>query len=343
MSRKFVPIMTLMAGLLVLACTEPNKQSASSYREVQTYSIEQFMKTITIDGAAFSPDAKEIIYSSNASGVYNVYSTLVAGGEPRQLTNSQGESYFILSYFPNDNRILLESDRGGNELFHIFLRSEDGTLKDLTPGEKTRVVFHGWSYDDKSFFYGSNERNPRQMDLYKMDLETFMPQIIYQNDSGFRFTPIFPSGQHYFPGISPDKRYLALYETHSNFDSDMYLYDLESKELKHLSPHEGEIEHFPQTFSPDGKSLYYLTDRGREFMYLMQYDIASGKSEKVEEADWDINYCLFSRGGKYRVSAINSDAQMEIKIYETANNKPVSLPEFPRGVITAVTFRRMII
>jgi len=297
----------------------------SDYREVNQYTIEQFMNTVSIGGSSFSADEGMILFSSNRTGIYNAFTIPVGGGEPEQITESEDDAIFALGFFPDDNRILLSSDKGGNEIYHIYLRHEDGTIKDLTPDKGARAVFYGWSYDDKSFFYGSNKRNPQFMDIYEMDIETFTPELVYQNDAG-----------HNLGDISRDKRYFALSKTITEHNSDMYLYDRRSKELKHLTPHEGDINYSPQTFGPDSKNLYYLTDENSEFTYLKQYDIESGNTEIVEQTDWDIWYSYFSRNGKYRIVGINEDAKTVIKVYETATGKLIRLPKLPGGNISSV-------
>lgn len=119
------------------------------------------MNTVRIGGSSFSPDEKQILFFSNKSGIYNAYSVPVKGGAPTQLTNSTKESTFSISYFPTDARILYTYDRGGNENNHIYLRELDGTERDLTPGEKVKANFIGWSHDRKSFYFSTNERDSR--------------------------------------------------------------------------------------------------------------------------------------------------------------------------------------
>lgn len=314
--------LSIIFGVSLLAFLSCQK---SDYREVKQYTIEQFTKTISIGGSSFSHDEKTILFTSNETGIYNAYTIPVEGGEATALTNSEKESISAISFFPNDNRILYRADKGGNEINHIYLRKEDGTTRDLTPGEKARASFYGWSYDKTSFYYGSNKRNPKFMDIYEMDISDFSSKLIFQNDGGYSMGD-----------ISNDKRYIAFSKTITNNNSDMYLYDLTTSEMKYLTPHEGDVSYSPQSFSLDSKYLFYMTDEGSEFTYLNKYDIASSKSEKVEEAPWDIWYTYFSRNDKYRVMAINNDAKTEIKIYETATNKLVPLPNLPSGEITSV-------
>jgi dipeptidyl aminopeptidase/acylaminoacyl peptidase len=297
----------------------------SDYKEVKQYTIEQFMKTEQIAGFSISYDDKMVAYSGNKSGIFNIYSVPTTGGEPVQLTDSKDNSIFILSYFPKDNRILYSSDKGGNEIDHIFLREEDGKIKDLTPEQEAKAIFYDFSHDDNSILFQSNKRDPRFFDIYEMDIKTFEPKLIYKNDSGFNLST-----------ISDDKRYLAFSKTITNDNSEMYIYDNESKELKYISPHTGDINFSPVTFSMDSKSLYFLSDEGSEFTYLKQYIIDSNKSVKTEESKWDITYAYFSKGGKYRLTGINNDGRTEIKIYDGKTGKPVDFPKIPDGDITGV-------
>ena len=313
----------LMFSLILFACQK------SDYREVKQYTIEQFMNTISIGGSSFSADEKAILFSSNQSGIYNAYTVPVAGGEPTQITQSTDNAIFAISFFPDDNRILYRRDQGGNEIYHIYLRNEDGTVQDLTPGENARAQFYGWAHDQKSFFYGSNKRDPRFMDIYEMDIETFTPIMVYQNDAGY-----------FLGAISRDKRYVAFQKVITEHNSDMYLYDTQSQELKYLSPHEGDINYSPQTFCPDSKNLYFLTNEGNEFTYLKRYDLAGGQSEIVEQPEWDVWYTYFSFNGNYRVIGINEDARTVIKVYDTATNQQLSLPKLPGGNITSVNISK---
>lgn len=318
MIRKTACLMVIFS-LIFFACKK------TEYREVNQYTIEQFMDTVSIGGSSFSHGEKTILFSSNKTGIYNAFTIPVEGGEPTQLTYSEDDAIFTLSFFPEDNRILYSSDKGGNEINHIYLRDEDGTVRDLTPEEKEKASFYGWAFDQKSFFYGSNKRDPRFFDIYEMDIETFTPKMIYQNDAGYELA-----------SISRDKKYFAFFKAITTNNFEMYLYDRKTKEMKHLSPHEGDVRYQPQTFSPDSKNLYYLTDEDSEFTYLKRYDIEAGQKDTVEQYDWDIWYTYFSRNGKYRVVGINEDAQTVIKVYDTSTNQPLKLPELPGGNISSV-------
>jgi len=305
---------------------KPRQPEALASRAPRQYSIEQFMDTVRIGGASFSSDEKQILFHSNKSGIFNVYSVGIAGGETKQLTNSTKESTFAVSYFPHDSRFIYTYDKGGNENSHLYLGG-DGPERDLTPGEKTKANFIGWSYDLKTFFYSTNERDARFFDIYEMNPADMKGTLVFKDEAGYGLAD-----------ISNDKRYLAFVKTgDSTTDADIYLFDAQSKELKNITPHQGEIAFSAQSFDPQTRYLYYTTDEGGEFQYLKRYELATGKSTDVERVPWDISTTYFSRNGKYRVTVINQDARTVIKIYNTASGKQVTLPKLPDGDITGVT------
>lgn len=314
-----------LAIATAMACLLGCGRGESPTRRPKQYTIEQFMNTKEIGGSSFSHDEQRILYSSDESGVMNAYAVPVEGGQPVQLTTSSKDSVFAVSYFPADDRILYLSDRGGNEIYHLYLREPDGTVTDLTPWEKARAVFHEWSHDLKSFYFCSNRRDPKFMDVYQVDAATLKPQLVYRNDRGLDLA-----------AVSPDGRHFALIKQNTTHDSDMYLYDRKTKGFKHLTPHTGEISHFPQMFSVDSKSLYFLTDEDSEFAYLKRYELATGQTEKVEEAEWDIMYATLSRSGKYRVTGTNKDGRTAIRVTDTATGQPLALPEMPDAEISSV-------
>ncbi len=305
-----------------------SKPTAAAPHRVRQYTIEQFMDTVRIGGGSFSFDEKQILFHNNKSGIFNVYTVAVSGGEPKQLTSSTKESTFAVSYLPSDTRFIYTYDHGGNENSHLYLRNQDGSERDLTPGEKTKANFLGWAHDRKSFFYSTNERDPKYFDVFEMTVADMKPALIFKDETGYDFAD-----------ISNDKRYLAFSKPgDSTIDSDIFLYDVQQKEMKKITPHTGEVSFNAQAFDPQSKNLYLTTDEGGEFAYLKRYELATGNSAVVEKTAWDIWGTYFSRNGKYRVTIINQDARTVIKIYEAATGKLVPLPKLPGGDITGVTF-----
>jgi len=322
--QKIVGCILLLAGLA--ACTTKESEAPP-----KLYSVAQFMDIVQISGGAFSPDDSKVLISSKETGIFNAVEVDVKTGEQTALTKSIDNAVFGYSYFPKDNRVLYGSDKGGNEITHLFVLS-NGDVVDLIQDSTAKAQFYGWSYNQKLMYYASNSRDKRFFDLYSVQVEgsseekVYPSSVVYKNEKGLN-----PST------ISNDDRYIALSESITTNNSNMYLLDTQTGKSELLSSHEGDVQYDPQYFSLDGGKLIYLTNEGSEFMYLASYDIAIKAKTKLEEASWDIMYSTLSRNGKYRVVAINNDARTEIKIYDESNGGAlVKIDGLPEGDITGV-------
>jgi dipeptidyl aminopeptidase/acylaminoacyl peptidase len=328
--RMFVAAI-LVSCAVTSAFAQTGKPSATEGRSkpVKQYTIEQFLSTLSINGASFSADESRILFSSNKTGIWNVYSVAVTGGEWTQVTNSTTDSTYGVSYFPRDDRILFTRDQGGNELNHLYVRTPDGQERDLTPGDKLKATFAGWTPDGSAFYITSNERDPKFFDVYRYDSKTYDRTLFFKNDGGY-----FPAG------VSDDERWLALVKANTTADNDLYLWDVQKKDVRHLSSHTGDASYSPEAFDPESKYLYYLTNNGSEFTTLRRYSLADGKHEDVEKANWDIVAADISFKGRYRVTAINEDGRTAVKVVETATGKPVALPSIPDGAVSGIVISR---
>ena len=240
-------LLVITLGLLLFySCKEKEKEETAKMEEVQQYSIEQFMDNENAFANGYSSDKSNVLMTSNRSGIYNMYTVPASGGDLKPITQSDSASVFGISYFPDDDRILFRMDGNGDEIYKIYMKDSTG-IQALTPTENVRALFRGWSKDGKSFFYGSNERDPKFMDHYEMDIESFTPKLIYKNEDGMEFG-----------GMSEDRKHIALVKAINTNDSDLYILNTETgKKTKINDTLSGNS---PEDFSPDGKSLYYTTD-----------------------------------------------------------------------------------
>jgi len=321
--KKIHVIILLILIAIFTACTGPTPENTGS-KQIETkkqhnkhYSIEQFMNNKKFRGASFTCDEKKILFNSDQSGIFNIYSVSIVNGMIEPLTASTKESYMLISAFPNDQRILFTADSGGNEINHLFIREKDGTIKDLTPIPDAKAKFKSWSHDLKSFFYTSNKRDPKYMDLYEMEIAEFNSTIFFKNEQGFESFV-----------ISNDKKFIACSKRNNNHDSDVYLFNREKGELINITDQPGEIENSPMQFDLDSKKLYYLSNQDSEFKYVRSYELTTGKNEKVLEKNWDILKFSFSRKGNYQITSINNDAHTETEIFNIKKQEIEHLPEF---------------
>lgn len=317
---------SLAAALLFLVLSCGDKEKEPDTREIGTYTIAQFMDNEAVFGSGFSPDNSKVLVTSNRSGIYNMYTLPSGSVEMTPLTASDSSSVYSISYFPNDERILFRMDGNGDEIYKLFVKDGDDITR-LTPAQNARALFYGWSKEGDTFYYGSNERDPRFSDVYEMDVETFTPKMIFDNSEAYNFG-----------GVSNNGKYIAFSKSINTNDSDLFLYIRDDQSFFKIN--ETQSGNSAQNFSVDDTYLYYTTDVDGEFSVAMRYDIANQTSEKVLEKDWDILGLGFSHNGKYRTVFINEDAANVLEIIETASGNTLDLPDFENAFITGIQFSR---
>jgi dipeptidyl aminopeptidase/acylaminoacyl peptidase len=313
-----LPAMILVCSLLV-SCV------GRKTTEVKQYTIDQFYKNMRIGGGTFNSDETKLLLSSDKSGIFNAYEINLSDTALRQITHSTVETYFALDYVPHTAKILYSADKGGNEIDHLYLLNEDGSTIDLTPGEKEKANFTGWSKDKKSMYYLSNKRDPQYFDFYKMDVGGWKPELIYKYKDGLDFS-----------GISADEKTIALQKTNTTSENQLFLLDRIKNKQTEISDPALPGQYNSSGFSMDGRYFYYITDAGKEFAYLVEYEIVTGNRRTVFETGWDVMYSYASENEKYRVIAINEDAKNTLVIRNNKTGETVDFPKIPDGDILDV-------
>jgi dipeptidyl aminopeptidase/acylaminoacyl peptidase len=324
--RRSISVALVLTILVPLAGCQRAGETTTA-QDVPEYAIQQFLESTSVFGSSFSPDGSKILVSSDESGVFNAYAIPVDGGDMVQLTSSEDDAVLVAGYFRADERFLYSQDVGGNELNHLYVRELDGSVTDLTPGDSLKAMFLGWADDDQTFFVGTNQRDERFFDIYEVSPETYDRTLIYQDETGYELS-----------AISPDKQLLVFSRPNTTNDNDLFLYDRATQEMRHLTPHEGDVAYSGQMFSPDGQSLYMTTDEGSEYSYLVRLDLATGDKEIVFQTDWDVWFAYLSHQDRYLVVGVNEDAQTVLSMFEYPHMEPVDLPSLPGLDVTSAGF-----
>ncbi|MCY1031030.1 S9 family peptidase [Corallococcus sp. BB11-1] len=325
----FLPLLAVAAPPAPASKPAPAAARKPVQRPSRQYTMEQFMGTTEVTDPVFASDEKRVLFSSNATGIYNVASVPVAGGKPTALTHSKTDSVRLVGAFPRDNRFLFERDQGGNEQTHVFVRTPDGKEQDLTPLKKGVAHFIGFSQDESAFYVVTNERDEGAMDVYRHDAKTYARTLLFQNDKGFAVA-----------GVAPDETWVVMNESLTTSDGNVWRYDVATKTLKNLTPHQGAASYRVADIDPVSGELYLLTDDGSEFTRVVRQSKETGKLEEVEKADWDIFATTFSRTGAWRVTALNVDGGTEVRLHDVKAGTQVALPQLPEGVVSDLVFAR---
>lgn len=312
--KSFLKLITVF--FLVISCTDT--------QNIQQYSIETLMSNNRSSGGYFSKDADKLIYSSDKSGIFNIYEVDLSTNEESQLTDSKEESFFVRGYSPNTGEVIYSADKGGNENSHIYLIREGNSI-DLTPGENTKASYVGWTNDELGMYIISNSRDPRFFDLYKIDIVTLKSEMVFKNDSGYNLN-----------SISNNDRYLVLSLNLSRSEQKLFLYDVKSKQQVEISNQAANFS--GQNFDKNDENYFYTTNYDSEFYYLMSYNLKNGERSTVYKTNWDVAFSYLSKNNSYRVIAVNEDAQNKLTIKNMSDQSDLNLIGFENMNINSVGF-----
>ncbi|KQX15864.1 alpha/beta fold hydrolase [Flavobacterium sp. Root420] len=322
MKKKFI-IIGVFSLLIFNSCKkEENKEEA---RISKQYAVEDFYDTKAIGAAGFNKDETKILINSNVTGIANLYELNLADTTSVALTKSKTESNYAVDYLPGSSKFIYSSDKGGNENTHLYLMNRtDASVKDITPWPNSANSFVGWSLDKKNMYISSNKRDVKYFDIMKLDTLSWKPAILYKNETGL--TPSV---------ISKTERYIALTKEITTDKNELHIYDSKTKTTKKISS-DKEASWIPMAFEKNDSIFYYSTNDDSQFSYLVKYNLNTGKSEKIFEDKWDVNYMSLSENEKYHIVFINDDGKNKVILFDHKTGKKIDFPDLKDGDVQNV-------
>jgi dipeptidyl aminopeptidase/acylaminoacyl peptidase len=315
----------ILAIMIVFALSGCKNQQSPQSKEIKQYSADQLYSNENIGGIAFNSDESKVLVNSNKTGIENLYALSISDTSMQPLTHSVKESLYGIGYLPGTESYLYSSDQGGNENDHIFLKKPGSdSAVDITPWPGSKNYMHSWTTDKKGMFLLSNRRDPKYFDIWKADTATWNFKLFYQNDSGYN-----PQA------ISKDERYIALTKDVTTDKNELYLFDRLKNSMKRIS-NDNEANWNVTAFEKGDSIMYYITNDGDEFSYLVKYNILNGTTQKIYSTNWDVAGMSLSENEKYYTLFINEDGKNKVLLFDHANNQPINFPEIKDGNVLGV-------
>lgn len=225
------------------------------------------------------------------------------------------------------------SDVGGGEFFQVYqLDRRSGRSTLLTDG-KSRHEALTISPIGTRIAYAGTGRNGKDTDVYVAD--TSMPsraRLLVQAD-----------GTYYPTEFSRDGGKLLVIHERAIADADLWLVDVATGEKTMLTPDartQGKAGVRAAAFAPDGKSVWYVTDRFGDFAELYRLDLtrpAAAPTPISRGIAWDVEELAVAPDGGNVVFSVNEAGLSRLYQWDVKRARRQELPT-PPGVLGAIRF-----
>ena len=272
---------------------------------------------------SFSHDNKTISFVSDFTGVPQVWSYDLASGRLDQLTLFE-HRISSAHFSPSDDRLVFSMDPGGSEKHQLWVL-DTGSLgaRKLSEFDDRIYNFGSFSTDGSEICFASNERDEKFFDVYVRSIRSGGSIVVHQSD--YHNQPV---------DWLPDRR-IVISRANTNLDNDLFLVSSARGEPKHLTRHAGEAYFDYAGRSLDAKTVYLISNVGREFAQPMSLDIASGNLKPLVEEDWDAIGGKVSPDGRHLAYFRNVDGVSQLHIFDLQKESDSRVEGLPQGALEA--------
>ena len=294
------------------------------------YDLSRYLNVRSAYGSSFAPDGT-LAFLMNTTGVAQLWSLAEPRGWPEQQTFYDDTVSFV-DYSPERQELVFGMDEGGNERAQLYRLDADGRVHELTGMPDAKHRWGGWSPDGERFAFASNRRDEAVFDIYVQDRDATgdEAELVWEGD-----------GWLSVGGFSPDGKHLLVSEAHSSFDQDIYVLDIDSEDLSHLTPHEGKIRYTSASWGPEGDAVYLVTDAESDTLELARLSVDGDLDIVRSDDQWNIDGVALDKDSGRLAYSRNVDGYNELTVGELTGPTTIETfptPDLPGGLAGGVSW-----
>ena len=283
--------------------------------------VEALGRINSATSASLSPDGRRMAFLSNVSGSPQVWVRDLVTGADRQVTNLP-DPVGPVYWSPKGDQLAYTVAPGGGLNTQIWVINADGSgARRLTPGGKENNGLSGWTRDGSALLVNSNKDNPAARDPALIDLATGKWTMLASN-----------KGLHDLTDMRGD--WVVVMRVKGRGDNNAYLIDRRTGAETLLTPHEGKAETRWGELSPDGRTVYVISNVGRDRQAFGTIALdAQGRPGPIryfaERPDAVAESAILSDDGRIAALFWNAGGRTEIAWLDTATGSIRPGPRLP--------------
>lgn len=302
--------------------TDPRSINSLVNPAARPVPIDNLYYTKSVGGAAWSPDGREILFTTDMAGRDNLWKVAASGGWPVQLTQSDDRQYGA-TWSPNGKWIVYQQDTGGNELWDIYaIPGNGGEVVNLTNTPDVREENPRWSPDGTTIAIGYKPKSATVYDIALLDWTTRRVRNLTNESSKDKSWSLV--------AWSPDGKTIFANRGEVGFtDADVYRIDVVSGKMTNLTPHNGKTLYSASSLSPDAGTLLVTSNEKGGYQNVAMLDVKSRKLRWVTDVQWEASAGDFSPDSKSFTYTINRDGRTDVYLADRATGRSttVAMPE----------------
>ncbi|WP_338501054.1 S9 family peptidase [Sphingomonas kaistensis] len=269
-------------------------------------------------------------YLSNESGSPQIWIRDLATGAARQITTLT-DPVGSVSWSPTGEQLAYSVLPGGGLNTQIWVMNAAGSgARRLTPGGKENNGFAGWSRDGSAIFVDTNKDNPAARD----------PALI-QVATGAWTKLASDKGLNSIADMRGDRAVVG--RLLGRGDTNLYLIDQRTGTETLLTPHEGKAETGWGDLSPDGRTVYVISNVRRDRQAFGTISIGpDGKPGPIryfaQRTDAVAEGAAMSEDGRKAVLVWNVGGRSELAWFDPKSGRVRPGPKLPFDLVGAGDF-----